>query len=100
MRETKTGCGGEGDCGSYLNGWVTQSNAGYIMTKRMKFSPTIIAPLVNIDKATVFSLFKILTIITKIFHIFASLNSQAMELLIIQKYDKNVTYCCSISRYY
>ena len=31
--------------GSFINGWVTLSNANYIMTETIEFSPTIIAAI-------------------------------------------------------
>ena len=46
------------------------------------------------DKVTVFSLFKFFIIITNIFHWFASLSSHHIKLLVLQKYDLQITITC------
>ena len=75
----------------FVNGWVIQSNASYIMAKAIMFSPIIIDIIVSV---IVFSLFKIFTFITKIFHLLSSLRSQSMKLLIIQKNDLQIIVTC------
>ena len=55
--------------GSFINGWVTQSNASYIMTKTIMFFRKVTV----FDKVTVFPLFTIFIIIRNVFHVIAYL---------------------------